>query len=161
MRKFGTKPKPKRFTPPKATRGGYVGFFQTKPETPLTGEVQGQKAAKGEERFARTIEKGISKGLVQKHYFRWTTLKRGTPGYKELDELIYTPHEILAVSIKGEEFVHRSEADKNQDKINELIILAQLKRYGIDVPRITSIAAESLATQEQADKAGKDLGIWR
>lgn len=160
MKSFGKSPTRRTPRAPKATRGG--GFNPNKePEAPLTGQVQSQRAAQGEERFARTLEKGIRKGLVLRHYFRWTTLKRSTLAYKELDELVILPGRTLAISIKGEDFVHRSAASKNQDRINELIILNALKKLGINVPEITSIAAADLATQEQADKVGRRLGVYR
>lgn len=160
MRRFGTLPR-SRFTPPKSTRGG--GFNPDKPkEAPLSGKVQGLKAAQGEERFARTLEKGMRKGLVRKHYFRWTTLRRGVVGYKELDELVFKSNgDILAVSVKGTDFVHRNARDKEQDKINEVIILSKLRELGLNVMQITSIPADKLKTQEDADKVGRSLGVYR
>lgn len=143
------------------TRGGNTGFVNKEPESPLTGEVQGQKAAEGEERLARTIEKGVTKGLVREHYFRWTTLKRGVVGYKELDELVMTINGPVAISVKGKSFVHRGESAKAQDRINELIIMQQLRNLGINVPEIKSVPAEKLVTQELADKVGRELGVYR
>lgn len=124
--------------------------------------MQGQKAAQGEERLARTIEKAISKKIVRQHYFRWTTLKRGTVGYKELDELIITANGgVIPVSVKGNDFVHRNAADKEQDKLNEAIILKRLRELGFNAPMIYSVAADDLKTQEQADKVGRKLGFYR
>jgi len=160
MKQFGTLPRSK-FTPPKASRGG--GFnFDKKPEAPLTGTVQDQRAAQGEERFARTLDKGIRKGIVRSHIFRWTTLRRGVVGYKELDELVFKSNgDVLAVSVKGTDFVHRNAGEKEQDKINEVIILTKLREYGLNVREITSIPADKLKTQEDADKIGRQLGVYR
>lgn len=158
---FGSLPR-NRFTPPRPTRGGNMGFFQKPKEAPLTGKVQNMKAAQGEERLARTLEKGIRKGLVREHRFRWTTLKRGTVGYKELDELIFlTNGRILAVSIKGKAFVHASGAAKEQDKLNEVLILAKLREYGYDVRAVETVFDTELETQESADKVGRKLGAYR
>ena len=160
MTRFGTLHR-SRFSPQKSTRGG--GFNpEKKIEPPLSGQVQGMKAAKGEERFARTLEKGIRKGLVRSHIFRWTTLKRGVVGYKELDHLVIKSNgDVLAVSVKGTDFVHRNAGEKEQDKINEIIILAKLREYGYNVMGITSIPADKLKTQEDADKVGRSLGVYR
>lgn len=160
MKKYGQLPK-RSFTPPSPTRGGGYNF-EKKQEAPLTGQVQNQRAAQGEERLARTIDRGIGKGLVRYHKFRWTTLKRGTPGYKELDELIVlTNGRVIAVSVKGEDFVHRNAAEKEQDRLNEIIILSQLRNLGFNVSEITTVAASALKTQDEADKVGRKLGIYR
>lgn len=158
---FGQLPRTK-FTPKRPTRGGNVGFFYRKPEQPLTGQVQGLKAAKGEERLARTLEKGIRQRLVREHRFRWTTLRRGTVGYKELDELVFLSNgRILAISVKGKAFVHASGAAKEQDKFNEALILARLRDYGYDVREVTTVYDTELETQELADKVGRKLGVYR
>lgn len=147
--------------PPRPTRGGGFNPFK-KPEAPLTGKVQDLKAAQGEERFARTLEKGISKGIVREHKFRWTTLKRGTVGYKELDELIFlTNGRVLAVSVKGQAFVHAGSKNKKQDRINEALQLARLSELGYAVAKIETVFDTELTTQEMADKAGRRLGVYR
>lgn len=160
MKRFGKLPR-SRFIPPKQTRGG--AFNPDKPpEKPLVGQIQGLKAAEGEERLSRTHDKGIGKGLVRDYRFRWTTLKRGTVGYKELDFLTFKSNgEVLAISVKGSTFVHKTSADKEQDKLNELIILDQLRKYGLNVPEVKTVYAEELETQEAADKVGRKLGIYR
>jgi multidrug efflux pump subunit AcrA (membrane-fusion protein) len=162
MKKFGAIPKNKRFTPPEPTRGGNTSAFEKKKEQPLTGKVQNMKAAQGEERLARSIEKGITKGIVREHRFRWTTLKRGTVGYKELDELVFLMNgRVVAISVKGNSFVHRGDAAHEQDKINELLQMVALRNLGYAVARIDSIADTELATQEMADKAARKLGVYR
>lgn len=160
MKKFGVLIK-RKFTPPRPTRGG--GWNPNrKPEPQLTGKVQNMKAAQGEERLARTIEKGIGKGLVREHRFRWTTLKRGTVGYKELDELIFlTNGRVIAVSVKGQSFVHRGTRAEEQDKLNEALQVQTLRRMGYAVSRVETVADTELATQELADKAGRRLGVYR
>lgn len=159
MKSYGKLPR-SRFSLP-VTRGG--GFNPNKdPEPPLTGKVQNLKAAQGEERLSRTIQKGINKGIVAKHIFRWTTAPRATQTYKELDSLVILANKrVLAISVKGTDFVHKTSADKEQDKINELIILKKLKEDGYNVNEITSVPADKLKTQEGADKVGKDLGIYK
>lgn len=160
MKKFGVLPTNK-FIPPKATRGGAFNP-EKKKEVPLTGQVQGLRAAQGEERLARTLDKGIRKGIVKEHRFRWTTLRRGVVGYKELDELVFkTNGDVLAISVKGTEFVHKNAGDKEQDRINELIIIAKLREYGLNVGGVTSVPADKLKTQEDADKVGRTLGVYR
>ena len=159
-RQFGKLPR-SRFVPPKQTRGGAWNPDKT-PETPLTGTVQNLKAAQGEERLSRTTDKGIRQGLVRNYIFRWTTAPRWTLNYKELDQLTFkTNGEVVAISVKGEDFVHKTSAERNQDRINELIILAKLREYGLNVSEIKSISAEKLKTQDEADEVGRKLGIYR
>ena len=153
--------RPRRTAFPEPRKGG--GFqFEKKQERPLTGKVQNLKAAQGEERLARTIERAISKGIVSRHYFRWTTAPRGTNVYKELDELIVKANgEAIAVSIKGAGFVHRNSSEKEQDKINELIILKNLKQKGFNVAEIKTVFDYDLKTQDGADKVGRKLGFYK
>jgi len=160
MKQFGKLSK-RRFTPPKQNRGG--GFQPNKKqESPLSGKVQGMKAAQGEERFCRALDVGIGKGLVREHKFRWTTLKRGVVGYKELDSLVFlTNGRVLAVSIKGTSFVHHGSRAMEQDKINEALQIATLKKMGYEVNEITSISADKLNTQEDANKEAKKIGAYR
>lgn len=160
-KKFGQLPR-SHFTPPKQNRGG--GWNpDKKQERPLTGKVQDQKAAQGEERLARTIEKGIAKGLARQHFFRWTTLKRSMANvHKELDELIQLSNgQWLAVSVKGGGIIHGSASQKEKDKLSEIIIIAKLRELGVFVSGIQSVTADSLKTQELADREGKKLGIYR
>ena len=145
---------------PSPTRGGSWNPNKT-PERLLTGIVQDQKASQGEERLARSIEKGIRKGFVRYHYFRWTTLKRSTMQYKELDELVFTINGVVAISVKGVDFVHKGETARNKDKLNELIILTQLRKLGIPVSEIKSVSADKLGTQESADKEARKLGVLK
>ena len=120
------------------------------------------KAAQGEERLARTLDKAINKGIVREHRFRWTSLKRGTVGYKELDELVIKSNgEVVAISVKGQSFVHRGTAAIEQDKLNELIIMVQLRKYGYMVNKIETVADTELKTQEDADKVARRLGLYR
>jgi hypothetical protein len=152
----------KGFTPPAQTRGGNKTFIDKPQETPLTGEVQGLKAAQGEERFSRTLNKGMAKRLVRGYYFRTSPgLPKGVQGWKELDYLVFGSHDIKAISIKGTGFVHHGESAKAQDRLNELIILARLAAQGIKLDKIISVPAESLVDQEQSDKIGRSLGVYR
>lgn len=143
------------------TRGGNTSFINRTKERPLTGKVQNVKAAEGEERLARTLDRSISKGLVRDYKFRWTTLKRGIVGYKELDFLVNSNLGPVAISVKGEGFVHRGSAAHEQDKINELLIISKLRDMDINVSEVKTISAEKLKTQKEADKAAKDLGLYR
>lgn len=153
--------RPRRSAFPEPRRGG--GFqFEKKVEPPLTGKVQNLKAAQGEERLARTIEKSIGKGIVSRHYFRWTTAPRGTNVYKELDELVVKANgEVIAISVKGAGFVHRNSSEKEQDKINELIILKTLRQKGFNASEIKTVFDYELETQDSADKVGRKLGIYK
>lgn len=145
----------------KITRGGNTSFVNREQERPLTGKVQNQKAAKGEERLARTFDKSVGRGIIMDYKFRWTTLRRGVVGYKELDFLVYSNLGPVAISVKGEDFVHRNAKSKAQDKINELLIMTRLKDLGINVSEIKSVPAEKLKTQKDADKVARDLGLYR
>lgn len=160
MKSFGKLPRSK-FVPPRQTRGG--GWNpDKKQERPLTGQVQGMKAAQGEERLARTLDKAIAKGIVREHRFRWTTMRRGTMNYKELDELVFKSNgDVVAISVKGASFVHRGTAAMEQDKLNELIILTQLRKYGYNVSEVVTVKDFELNTQDDADKVGKKLGLYR
>ena len=150
------------FTPPKPTRGGYTDVFKKPVEQPLTGIVHQLKAAQGEERFARTLEKGIKKGMVQGYYFRYSPgMPRNTVGWKELDFLVGAAGQTIAISIVGTAFVHKSSGANQQDLLNDLIILGRLNNMGYNVPEIKHISSDSLDTQEHADKAGRDLGVYR
>lgn len=158
--KFGQLPRSKFSIPNAFSRGG--GFNPNKePENPLTGKVQDLKAAAGEERLSRTLNKSINKGLIEGYRFRFTTAPRASIYYKELDFLVLSHTRAVAISVKGEDFVHKSSSSKNQDLINELIILAKLKKYGYDIPKVTTIAASDLETQEGADNAAKKIGLYR
>lgn len=162
MKKFGAYPRARRFTPPSPTRGGTPGAFEKPQEEALSGSVNGLKAAKGEERLVRTIRKGMKKGMVQGFYFRYSPgMPRNVVGWKELDLLVSAGGRTLAISIKGEGFVHKANADKQGDKLNEVIILSRLRKMGYDIANIISIPAESLSSQEQADKIGRSLGVYR
>ena len=159
VKTFG-KIRSKNFSPPKATRGGYGRAFDKKIDPPLSGMVQGMKAAKGEERLARSLNKAVKSGLVLNYFFRWTTLKRGTVGFKELDFLVMTPSGVVAISVKGG-FTHQSSASKEQDRLNEVIILTQLRQLGYPADRVITVEAEDLYNQDAADKIAKKLGVLR
>lgn len=152
--------KPKRFTPPKATRGGYTDFFARTPEKPLTGQINGLKAAKGEERLSRAIDKGRKNGYVLGYYFRSSPgIPKGDVGWLELDFEIQTVHGTIAVSVKGADFVHRGESKKNEDKLKEIKLLDRLRRIGRPVPKIETVFDYELKTQADADKVARKLGI--
>ena len=160
MTNFGKKPTNKRFHPPKATRGGWRGLIATKKEAPLTGMVQNLKAAKGEERLSRTLNRSINKGLVTEYKFRMSPGQpKQTPGWLELDFLIVTPSRAIAVSVKGAGFVHLNTQAK--DKLNEMMIVQRLKKMGYDVYKVESVFDYQLNTQEAADKVAAGLGVYR
>jgi len=108
------------------TRGGNTSFVNRERERPLTGKVNDLKAAEGEERLARTFNKSLAKGVIRDYKFRWTTLRRGIVGYKELDFLVISNIGPVALSVKGTDFVHKSAKSQAQDKINELLIMTRL-----------------------------------
>lgn len=159
MTKFGELPKNK-FIPPAQSRGGHSGFFFVQPEEELSGFVNGLQAAQGEERLVRTTRKGIQKGSVRNFFFRISPgVPKGVPGWKELDLLVVLVGRNLAFSVKDMSFVHANAADQAQDSLNEIILLQRLRAIGYDTPRIISIDASRLETQEGADKVGKEYGI--
>lgn len=160
MKQFGQKPRKKRFTPPKATRGGYTNFFNKEPETPLTGEINGLKAAKGEERLARALKKRMKAGTVRNFFFRSSPgLRKGQPGWKELDFEISTTFGTVAISVEGADFVHRGESKRNQDKLNELLLMQRLAQIGRPVSKIERVFDYELKTQADAEKVLSRLGV--
>jgi len=159
MKEFGKSPF-RKFTPPPATRGGWTGFINKEPEKPLTGKVQNLKAAQGEERFSRTLDKAKKKRLVTNYFFRMSPgVPKQMPGWRELDFLVQTLTNTVAISVKGAGFVHKDTAAK--DKLDELLLLSRLKKLGYSVRKIETIFDYQLATQEMADKVGKSLGVYR
>jgi len=68
---------------------------------------------------------------------------------------------VLAISVKGTSFVHRGNAAREQDKLNESLQIFTLKKMGYDVNEIISVADSELKTQELADKAGRKIGLYR
>ncbi len=160
LKNFGKRPRKKSFSPPKATRGGFKGAINKEQEMPLTGMVQNLKAAKGEERLSRTVYKAMNKGLVTDFKFRYSPgMKKGVPGWKELDLLVVTPSRPIAISVKGASFVHLDTGA--QDAWNELLLAVRLRKEGYPVFRIESVYDYELNTQEDADKVAKRLGFWR
>lgn len=63
--------------------------------------------------------------------------------------------------MKGKDFVHRNAGDKEQDRLNELIIISKLREYGINASKVTTIFDTELETQEQADKTARKNGLYR
>lgn len=159
MKQYGVLKSGKRFKLP--TRGGNTSFLNREKEKPLTGQVQGIKATEGEERFANVLNKSITKGLIRNYTFRFTTLSRRTTHYKELDFLVITNNQPVAISVQGTSFVHRSSSSKNQDLINDLIILSKLRELGFNIPKITNVSADDLETPQKAEKIGRQLGLYR
>ena len=160
IKKFGNHPKRRKFSPPKATRGGWKGAINKEQEAPLTGMVQNLKAAKGEERLSRTVYKAMNKGLVVDFKFRYSPgMKKGVPGWKELDLLVVTPSRPIAISVKGASFVHLDTGA--QDAWNELLLTVRLRKEGYPVFKVESVYDYELNTQEDADKVAKRLGFWR
>lgn len=157
---FGKRPRKHSFSPPKATRGGFKGAINKEQEIPLTGMVQNLKAAKGEERLSRTVYKAMNKGLVTDFKFRYSPgLKKGMPGWKEIDLFLVTPSRPIAISVKGASFVHLDTGA--QDSWNELLIAVRLRKEGYPVFKVESVYDYELNTQEDADKVAKRLGFWR
>jgi hypothetical protein len=160
MTTFG-KLRPKRFTAPKATRGGYKGFFETKKEAPLTGKISGLKAAQGEERLARALDKRKKQGTVRQYFFRSSPgmPKIAAAQWKELDFEIFTLFGTIAVSVEGASFVHMGESKRNQDKINEMLLMERLAKLGRPVRKIERVFDYELKDQEGAEKVAKKLGL--
>lgn len=157
---FGKLPR-NSFRPPRPNRGG--AFRPSKePERPLTGKVQNLKASDNEELFSRMLNKSIGKRIVSRYEFRTTTAKRGSVFYKELDFLCFTTTgRVLAIMFTEASFVHKSAGSKAQDKLNQIHILQKLREKGYNVREITVILNSEVESQEQADKMGKKLGLYR
>lgn len=160
MPQFGKKPRKKKFSPPPQTRGGWKGFINKNVERPLSGMVQNLKAAQGEERFARTLEKAKMQGLVTNYEFRMSPGQaKQTPGWLELDYFIETPGRAIAISVKGFSFVHKNTQAK--DALNELMILTRLRKMGYSVQKVETVYDYELSTQEGADKIAKKFGVYK
>lgn len=158
-KKFGQLSKSK-FSTPSQTRGGNTSFINREKEAPLTGKINNLKAAQGEERMARVLNKKMNTGNVRGYYFRSSPgLPKGLPGWKELDFEIFTLSGTVAVSVEGASFVHHGESKRNQDLINELLLMERLKKLGRPVPRIERIFDYQLKTEADAEKALKKIGI--
>lgn len=149
----------RRFTPPTPTRGG--GFNpERKQEKPLTGKVKELKASQGEERIARVLYRKMQKGNVRDFMFRTSPgIKKGLPGWRELDYEVNTIFGYKAISVVGVDFVHRGEVKKNQDKLIEVMLLQRLREEGKNVMRIDVIKDSELKTEEDAEKALQRIGI--
>lgn len=161
MRKFSRLPTNRFSTPERLSRGG--GFRPNKePEQPLTGQVKNLKASDDEEYFSRTVEKGIRKGIVRDYEFRWTSAKRGSVYYKEMDfKITLTNGTLVPIMLVENSFVHRSAGAKEKDKLNQIHLLQKLRELGYNVREIIQVPNEQVSTQEKADKTGRKLGIYR
>ena len=161
MKSFGKLPRPKRFTPPTATRGGNTSAFQRKVEEPLSGNINGLKAAKGEERLARALNKRMKAGTVRTFYFRSSPGMQKNPAnqWKELDFEIFTLSGTIAVSVEGAAFVHRGESKREQDKLNEIMLMSRLAKLGRPVAKIERVFDYELKDQDGAEKVLKRLGV--
>lgn len=160
MKSFGKSPTPRTFKPPKATRGGNPSAFEKPKEEPLSGQINGLRAAQGEERFARSLNKRMKTGTVRTFYFRSSPgLPKGISGWKELDFEIFLTSGTMAVSVEGAAFVHRGESKRNQDKLNELLLMERLAKLGRPVAKIERVFDYELKDQDGAEKVMKRLGI--
>lgn len=158
---FGKLPKTK-FAPSKRLSRGGAFRPNKEPDKPLTGKVKGLKASDDEERFSHVLGKGISKGIVRDYEFRWTSLKRNSIYYSELDFLVrLVTGGVLAIMFVENSFVHRSAGTKEKDKINEINILQKLRELGFNVREITRVPNEKASTEEKAKKLGRELGVYR
>lgn len=134
--------------------------FETPEEAPLSGQVHGLKAAKGEERFARALEKRIKKGIVLSYYFRESPgIAKGAPGWNELDFEIFTIFGTIAVSIKGAGFVHKGESSRNKDKLNELLLMDRLSKIGRPVSEIKSVWDYELNSMDEVERIMRRFGL--
>lgn len=159
MKKFGKLPPP--FRPPARLSRGGAFRPDKKPEAPLTGMVQGIKAAKGEEYLSRTLNKSIQKGMVRRYEFRWRTSKTGN-AYRELDFLIFKANgDVVPVSVKGRSYVHFGGTIKERDKLSELIILAKLKELGYNAREVISIYDDELTDEKTSDKTARKFNLYK
>ena len=117
----------------------------------LSGTIDGMKASAGEERFANALRKIPA---VEGFEFRYTTMPRGLPGYKELDFLIQAHGMMYAVEVDTA-FTHR---DKGRaDVLHDAIIMSHLEQKGYQVfASVIHLDGESdLITQKDADRTAK------
>lgn len=160
--RFTPRKSPSTFRPPtRLSRGGAFRPNQ-EPERPLTGKVKDLKASDDEERLSRTLEKGIKKGIVRDYEFRWTSARRGSIFYKEMDfKITLTNGTLVPIMLVENSFVHRGAGAKEKDKLNEIHLLQKLQELGYNVREIIKVPNEQISTQEKADKVGRKLGIYR
>lgn len=161
MKQFGKFPKQRTFNPPTATRGGNTSAFERKVEEPLSGKINGLKAAKGEERLARALNKRMKSGTVRTFYFRSSPGMQKNPAnqWKELDFEIFTLSGTIAVSVEGASFVHMGESKREQDKLNEIMLMSRLAKLGRPVAKIHRVFDYELKDQDGAEKVLKRLGV--
>jgi hypothetical protein len=161
MKKFGKFPKQRTFSPPKATRGGNTSFFKKEKEENLSGKINGLKAAQGEERLARALDRRIKAGTVRTFYFRSSPgmQKSNATLWRELDFEIFTLSGTMAVSVEGSAYVHRGESKRNQDKLNEVLLMSRLAKVGRPVAKIERVFDYELKDQAGAETVLKRLGI--
>jgi hypothetical protein len=117
----------------------------------LSGNINGMKASAGEERFAKALRKIAA---VDGFEFRYTTMPRGLPGYKELDFLVQARNMVYAIEVDTA-FTHR---DKGRaDVLHDAIILAHLEQKGYQVfATVIHLDGESdLVNQQNADRTAK------
>lgn len=124
----------------------------------LTGVVHGLKASALEERLAKALD-----AHSVQYEFRRTTIRRGEPGYKELDFLIYSRYGNFGVSVQDTTFIHKG--TEAEDKAQEEIVVETMRQQGVYlVPLgypepgsiIGTFSQEVLGNQDDADKIVKE-----
>lgn len=121
----------------------------------LEGTVQGKKASKPEERFAKALSKLPS---VEGYSFRQTLgAPRGLPGWFELDFAIASRGLVYAVEVDSA-FTHRNKTGRG-DVLHDAKVLKQLSRRGTQVyPTVIHLTMEKdLIDQDWADRAARRL----
>ena len=120
----------------------------------LEGTVQGMKASKGEERFARALSKITA---VDGFQFRYAVgAPKGLPGWKELDFVVVKGGTLYAIEVDTA-FTHRDK--KASDTLHDAIILKELAKLGMQLhPIVIHLDGESdLADQSKANQTAKRL----
>lgn len=123
-----------------------------------TGEIDGKKAAHGEENF---LKEAYKTGKVAWHEFRVPIgAPLGKPGQKELDFLLaLTNGEMIAIQIRDYDFIHKGFQNEGEDVGTDMFILKELKKDGTIVrgDAIQTISDDDVDTPELARKVAEEL----
>ena len=123
-----------------------------------SGQIDGMKAAKGEENF---LKGAFKTGLVGQYSFRVAVgAPRNMPGYKELDFLLQTKAgEYVAVQIRDYDFIHHGIVATAKDQASDAFIIQELGKQGINVRmnKIYSVSDDDLTTIEDARKKAEEV----
>ena len=126
------------------------------PQENLTGTLQGKtNVPEDEERFYRGAMKT---GKILNYYVEFQIGAQGLPGYRTLDVLANTAFGWRAAEIDGITFVHRGDAKKAKDRLDDFQRVDGLNKLGISLRLgIEHIPDSKLGTQEDADRTAGEF----